>query len=48
LRRDRPDVALVATTNAEANAAMLAVNSRLGFLPVAVYTTCALELGRES
>lgn len=44
LRRDRPDVRLVTTTNAEENAAMLALNARLGFSRAATYTICVLEL----
>ncbi len=44
LQRDRPDVSLVATTNAEENHAMLALNRALGFSPVAVYTTCVLQM----
>lgn len=44
LQRDRPDVELVSTSNAEANAAMLAVNRRLGFVPVATARRCVLDL----
>jgi GNAT superfamily N-acetyltransferase len=44
LARDRPDVTLVATTNAEENAAMRHVNERLGFVPVATHTSCVLRL----
>jgi GNAT superfamily N-acetyltransferase len=44
LQKDRPDVPLVTTANAEENDAMLALNRSLGFSPVAVYTNCALEL----
>jgi mycothiol synthase len=42
LRHDRPDVALVSTTNAESNMAMRAVNRRLGFRPAARLTICAV------
>jgi GNAT superfamily N-acetyltransferase len=42
LARDRPDVALVATTNAEENAAIRHVNERLGFVPVAAHSTCVV------
>jgi GNAT superfamily N-acetyltransferase len=44
LARDRPDVTLVSTTNAEENAAIRHVNERLGFVPVATHTTCVLRL----
>jgi hypothetical protein len=44
LRRDRPDVELVATTNAEANIAIRAVNTRLGFLPAAMLTACSVAV----
>ena len=44
LAADRPDVALVGTTNAEENAAMRHVNELLGFVPVAAHTTCVLRL----
>jgi GNAT superfamily N-acetyltransferase len=44
LARDRPDVALVATTNAEENTVIRHVNERLGFVPVATHTTCVLRL----
>jgi len=44
LRRDRPDVSLVSTINAESNTAILAVNSRLGFVRVATETACVLDL----
>jgi GNAT superfamily N-acetyltransferase/RimJ/RimL family protein N-acetyltransferase len=42
LRADRPDIRLLPTMNAEANVAMLAVNRRLGFVPVATLTTVVL------
>jgi GNAT superfamily N-acetyltransferase len=44
LQRDRPDVPLVTTTNAESNDAMLSLNRTLGFRPVARATCCVLEL----
>jgi GNAT superfamily N-acetyltransferase len=44
LRGDRPDVGLVTTSNAEENTAMRAVNERVGFRPVAVWTTTVLAL----
>jgi GNAT superfamily N-acetyltransferase len=44
LQRDRPDVRLVGTMNAENNNAMRSLNDALGFSPVAVYTTCVLEI----
>jgi GNAT superfamily N-acetyltransferase len=44
LQHDRPDVVQVATTNAEENLAMLALNRSLGFEPVAVYTSCVLDV----
>ena len=42
IRGDRPDVELVATTNAEANIAIRAVNTRLGFVPAAMLTACSV------
>jgi hypothetical protein len=42
LRQERADVDVVGTTNAETNAAILAINRRLGFKSVAVFTICAL------
>ena len=36
LQRDRPDITEVNTQNAETNAAMVSINERLGFEPVAV------------
>lgn len=44
LRDERPDVELVTTLNAEQNTAMRAVNTKLGFVPVAVLTTSVLAL----
>lgn len=44
LRRDRPDVALVGTTNAEENTAIRAVNARLGFVTATVHTFCKLDV----
>jgi hypothetical protein len=44
LRRERPDVLLVGTTNAEENAAIRAVNERLGFVTAAVHTFSRLDL----
>jgi mycothiol synthase len=46
LRDERADVEIVGTTNAETNAAMLAINRRLGFKAVAAFTSCALPLAR--
>jgi GNAT superfamily N-acetyltransferase len=40
----RPDVEQVGTKNAEHNAAMRAVNARLGFEPVQILTTAVLDL----
>jgi mycothiol synthase len=42
LEQERPDVAVVTTTNAEQNDAMLALNRALGFSAVAVHTNCVL------
>ena len=44
LQRDRPDVSLVTTTNAEENNAIRSLNHALGFSPVAVYTSCVLQM----
>jgi GNAT superfamily N-acetyltransferase len=44
LRAGRPDVETVATKNAEHNAAMRAVNAKLGFEPVLILTTAVLDL----
>ncbi|MFB9238937.1 GNAT family N-acetyltransferase [Plantactinospora siamensis] len=44
LRSCRPDVRRVATTNEAGNAPMLAVNRRLGFVPVARWTRLRLPL----
>lgn len=46
LRRARPDVSLVATTNAEENSAIRDLNAALGFALESVSTTCLL--GRSS
>jgi mycothiol synthase len=44
LREARPDVELVGTMNAERNAAMLAVNRKLGFEPTVVLTCTVVTL----
>ena len=44
LRRDRPDVALAGTTNAEDNGAIRAVTAHLGFVAAAVHTFCRLDV----
>jgi GNAT superfamily N-acetyltransferase len=44
IRRERPDVELIATTNAEANIAIRAVNTRLGFVPAATLTACSVSV----
>jgi GNAT superfamily N-acetyltransferase len=44
LRADRPEVETVTTTNAELNAAMRHINTRLGFVPTATRTTAVLPL----
>jgi GNAT superfamily N-acetyltransferase len=44
LRDERPDVEVVRTMNAEQNAAMRAVNTRLGFVPTAVLTSTVVTL----
>jgi mycothiol synthase len=46
LRRERPDVSLVATTNAEENTAIRDLNAALGFAAESVATTCLLDLRR--
>jgi mycothiol synthase len=43
LKADRPDVETVGTLNAESNRAMRAVNTKLGFVPVATLTTAVLR-----
>ena len=43
-RADHPDVRLVTTSNDETNAAMLAINRKLGFVPSATFTRAALDL----
>jgi hypothetical protein len=44
LREARPDVELVRTVNAERNVGMRTVNTRAGFVPVAVRTTTVVTL----
>ena len=44
LAADRPDVPAISTSNAESNAAMLAVNRRLGYRPVAIWTSYLYDL----
>jgi GNAT superfamily N-acetyltransferase len=44
LREERPDVELVGTMNAEHNAAMRAVNTKLGFVPTITLTTAVVAL----
>jgi mycothiol synthase len=44
LAADRPGVTRVVTTNAATNAPMLAVNRRLGFVPVTVWTGTLLSV----
>jgi len=45
LRADQPEVWAVTTSNDETNAAMLAINRKLGFVPTATFTRAALALG---
>lgn len=47
LQRERPDVELVGTVNAEHNAAMRAVNTKLGFVPVVTLTTAVVQLDAD-
>ena len=44
LVHDRPDIKLVTTSNSAGNAAILAVNRRLGFRPVATWASAVLPL----
>jgi mycothiol synthase len=44
LRADRPEVETVTTMNAELNAAMRHINTRLGFVPTVTRTTAVLTL----
>jgi GNAT superfamily N-acetyltransferase len=44
LRADHPEVWAVTTSNDETNAAMLAINGKIGFVPTATFTLAALEL----
>jgi GNAT superfamily N-acetyltransferase len=46
LRADRPDIGAVATTNAEDNVAMLALNAQLGFRPSSLWTVSVLRPDR--
>lgn len=48
LRRVRPDVSTVVTTNDTANGAMLAVNRRLGFVLAGTWTDMVLSLGQPN
>lgn len=44
LQEERPDVTQVTTVNAEENRAMRGLNEALGFEPVAVWTSCVLQV----
>jgi GNAT superfamily N-acetyltransferase/predicted GNAT family acetyltransferase len=44
LRLDRPDVETVTTMNAEGNAAMRHINTRVGFVPTVILTSTVLTL----
>ena len=44
LREDRPEVETVTTMNAELNAAMRHINTRVGFVPISTLTTAVLSL----
>lgn len=44
LTAERPDVTAVTTTNETSNAAMLAINEKLGFTPLVEYTEAVIDL----
>ena len=44
LARERPDIELVTTSNSAENAGILGVNRRLGFVPVATWTSAVMPL----
>jgi GNAT superfamily N-acetyltransferase len=46
LRDDHPEIEAVTTRNAEENAVMRGLNESVGFRPIVVETTAALDLGR--
>jgi hypothetical protein len=43
-REDHPDVRFITTSNDEENAAMLAINRRVGFAPTVTWTQAYLDL----